>query len=178
MHSRALIVASTDKSEASMESGRPPSTDLTGKSRPESQSASWVCPNRDGVRSVLERGVDADALGQGTVRRRAEACNQAQPGSGRGEALGTDALCWGVVRGRAEACDRAYSQSEKVKVPGAEDQEELEAADSSSKDRGLMESDPKGSSKKMSTENEKPDAGLRQEQSALIPNLREHCSCG
>ena len=40
MHSRALIVASTDKSEASMESGRPPSMDLTGKSRPESQSAS------------------------------------------------------------------------------------------------------------------------------------------
>ena len=74
------------------------------------------------------------------------------------EALGTDALCWGVVRGRAEACDRAYSQFEKVKVPGAEDQEELEAADSSSKDRGLMESDPKGSSKKMSTEDEKPDA--------------------
>ena len=71
--------------------------DLTGKSRPESQSASWVCPNRDGVRSVLERGVDADALGQGTVRGRAEACNRAQPESGREEALGTDARCWGVV---------------------------------------------------------------------------------
>ena len=39
MHRRALI-ASTDKSEASMESERPPSMDLTGKSRPESQSAS------------------------------------------------------------------------------------------------------------------------------------------
>ena len=54
MHSRALI-ASTDKSEASMESGRPPSMDLTGKSRPESQSAS---PEVDSFSQLIDIASD------------------------------------------------------------------------------------------------------------------------